>query len=159
PARAPGSVAIGDPHAGKPWKGEVGDLRIYDRALDADAATILWRDEPLRAILNTPADKRTPDQNQRLRNYFFSYDAVPELRHAYAGLNQLRARLADLKKGIVTSQVMAEMAKPRETFLLERGDYRNQREKVTPAVPSALPPLPKDAPANRLGLAQWLFGP
>src|SRR5206468_3503426 len=56
-----------------------------------------------------------------------------------------------------TAQVMAEMAKPRDTFILARGDYRNQTEKVTPAVPSLFPPLPKDAPANRLGLARWLF--
>ena len=51
------------------------------------------------------------------------------------------------------------MAKPRDTFILARGDYRNQTEKVTPGVPRMLPPLPKDAPANRLGLAEWLFSP
>src|SRR5262249_30284007 len=32
-------------------------------------------------------------------------------------------------------------------------------EKVTPGVPSMLPPMPEGAPANRLGLAQWLFSP
>ena len=35
---------------------------------------------------------------------------------------------------------MAEMAKPRDTFILGRGDYRNQTEKVTPGVPAMLPP-------------------
>ena len=54
----------------------------------------------------------------------------------------------------MTTQVMAEMAKPRDTFILDRGDYRNHGEKVTPGVPTMLPPMPKDAPANRLGLAQ-----
>ena len=70
-----------------------------------------------------------------------------------------RCRLAQTKKEIVTAQVMAEMAKPRDTFILARGDYRNQTEKVTPGVPAMLPPMPKDAPANRLGLAEWLFSP
>ncbi len=56
-----------------------------------------------------------------------------------------RAR-RELKKEIVNVQVMAEMAKPRDTFMLARGDYRNQTEKVTPGVPALLPPLPKDAP-------------
>jgi hypothetical protein len=55
--------------------------------------------------------------------------------------------------------VMAEMEKPRDTFVLARGDYRNQTEKVQPGVPSVLPPLPKDAPLNRLTLARWLVDP
>ena len=47
--------------------------------------------------------------------------------------------------------VMAEMDKPRDTFILGRGDYRNQTEKVTPGVPPMLPPLPKDAPRESPG--------
>jgi hypothetical protein len=158
-ARSAGALAIGDPHAAKPLKGEIGDLRIYDRALTPADAEILALHEPVRATLTTVEDKRTNEQRQRLRDYFLTYDAAPELRRVYAELNKLKVRLADLKKTIVTTQVMAEMAKPRDTFMLARGDYRNHGEKVTPAVPATLPPLPKDAPANRLGLAQWLFDP
>ena len=55
--------------------------------------------------------------------------------------------------------VMAEMEKPRDTFVLARGDYRNHDEKVQPGVPAMLPPLPKDAPRNRLTLAKWLVDP
>ena len=55
--------------------------------------------------------------------------------------------------------VMAEMGKPRDTFVLGRGDYRNQGDKVQPGVPAMLPPLPKDAPPNRLTLANWLVDP
>ena len=50
--------------------------------------------------------------------------------------------------------VMGELKTPRDTFVLARGDYRNQTEKVQPGVPAMLPPLPKDAPLNRLTLAQ-----
>ena len=55
--------------------------------------------------------------------------------------------------------VMSEMSKPRETFVLGRGDYRNQTAKVTAGVPAVLNPLPPDAPPNRLGLARWLVDP
>ena len=55
--------------------------------------------------------------------------------------------------------VMSEMTKPRDTFVLARGDYRNQTEKVEPGVPAMLPPLPKDAPRTRLTLARWLVDP
>jgi Protein of unknown function (DUF1553) len=43
--------------------------------------------------------------------------------------------------------------------MLDRGDYLKPKEKVTFATPAFLPPLPKDAPRNRLGFAQWLFLP
>jgi hypothetical protein len=55
--------------------------------------------------------------------------------------------------------VMLELEKPRDTFVLGRGDYRNHGEKVSPGVPASLPPMPKSLPANRLGLAKWLVDP
>ena len=44
----------------------------------------------------------------------------------------------------------------RDTFILVRGAYDKKGEKVTAGTPAVLPPMPKDAPANRLGLAKWL---
>jgi hypothetical protein len=55
--------------------------------------------------------------------------------------------------------VMGELKKPRESFVLARGDYRNPTEKVQPGVPAVLPPLDPDAPLNRLTLAKWLVRP
>ena len=47
---------------------------------------------------------------------------------------------------------------PRETRVLDRGDYLSPvGEAITFLPPAALPPLPEGAPRNRLGLAQWLF--
>ena len=159
PARAAGPLSIGDPHREKPFKGGVADLRIYDQQLSRLEAETLAIHEPVRFILSQEEGKRSKDQNQRLLDYFLTYDAEPDLRRAYRELNSLKRRLAQVKKEIVSVQVMSEMARPRDTFVLGRGDYRNHGEKVTPGVPALLPPLPKDAPANRLGLAEWLFSP
>jgi hypothetical protein len=51
--------------------------------------------------------------------------------------------------------------KMRMTYVLDRGAYDSPKkeEVIRPAVPKALPPLPDGAPANRLGLAQWLTQP
>ncbi len=57
---------------------------------------------------------------------------------------------------IPTVMVMAESPQPRDTFVLKRGAYDNHGEKVTPGVPSILPPLRPEWPNNRLGLARWL---
>jgi len=55
--------------------------------------------------------------------------------------------------------VMDEREKPRETFVLFRGTYSKPLDKVSAALPEALPPMPPGLPANRLGLAQWLVDP
>jgi hypothetical protein len=52
---------------------------------------------------------------------------------------------------------MREMEKPRDTFVLAKGDYRNRKEKVTPGLPASLTPSP-EVP-GRLGLARWLVDP
>jgi hypothetical protein len=50
-------------------------------------------------------------------------------------------------------------SKPRDTFILDRGNYETPLDKVSFATPEFLPPLPTDAPRNRLGLARWLVSP
>lgn len=49
--------------------------------------------------------------------------------------------------------------RPRETAILDRGEYLKPKDKVTFATPAFLPPLAADAPKNRLGFAQWLVSP
>jgi hypothetical protein len=44
-------------------------------------------------------------------------------------------------------------------YVLERGQYDQPRERVTPDVPRVLPRIPAGRPANRLGLAYWLVSP
>jgi hypothetical protein len=53
--------------------------------------------------------------------------------------------------------VMQEQESLRKTYILNRGQYDQHAAEVGPAVPAQLPALPEGAPANRLGLAQWLF--
>ena len=69
--------------------------------------------------------------------------------------NLLVAQLEAFEESIPTAMIMAEMVEPRETFVLMRGDYRKQMEKVERDVPSSLPPLSPSSPKNRLGLADW----
>ncbi|QDH77901.1 DUF1553 domain-containing protein [Echinicola soli] len=54
--------------------------------------------------------------------------------------------------------VMAELpaGEKRKTYVFERGNWMTHGDQVSPGVPGSMPNLPKDAPNNRLGLAQWL---
>lgn len=53
--------------------------------------------------------------------------------------------------------VMDTLPQPRETFILDKGAYdKPLTTKVSFNTPAVLPPLAKDAPRDRLGLAQWI---
>lgn len=47
----------------------------------------------------------------------------------------------------------------RTTHIFERGNWLVQGAAVVPGTPQSLPPMPSGAPANRLGLAQWIASP
>jgi mono/diheme cytochrome c family protein len=83
----------------------------------------------------------------------------PEAKPLQDRLKKLKEELAALEKQIPTTMVMQEMPRPRDTFMLVRGQYDKKGEKVAANVPSFLPPLPAHSPPNRLSLARWLVSP
>jgi hypothetical protein len=93
-----------------------------------------------------------------LREYY-RRTSVPEMRKVYAELVRLRNEERAIVDGAPSTMIMQDLPTPRETFVLNRGQYDQPREKVVPGTPACLPPFPKDAPRNRLGLARWLVGP
>ncbi len=73
-------------------------------------------------------------------------------------LAKLTKSLEKAEKSIPVTMVMDE-AKPRDTFILLRGEFDKNGEKVTATTPAALPAMHADLPRNRLGLARWLVDP
>jgi hypothetical protein len=122
--------------------------------------------DPVRAALGTPPEKRTPAQQAELRDHHRARVA-PEGKKLHEQLASVKKELADLEKRIPTSMVMQEMPKPRDTFVLNRGQYDKKGEKVVADVPAFLPPLRSEAhrlqsvgvQPNRLDLARWLVRP
>jgi hypothetical protein len=149
-------LQIGNSEFGKQFRGALDDLRIYNRALNVDEIEQLAVHYPIQAILSGVFGKRSKELNARLREYFLSYAATETLRNQSAELKKIKKQKEELDKQVFSVMVMKEMDKPRETFILGRGDYRNKTEKVNAGVPAILPPLPKDAPTSRLTLAKWL---
>jgi hypothetical protein len=83
----------------------------------------------------------------------------PEWKQNFEQLALWREEQEALDRAIPTTLVAKEAAKMRETKILMRGEYDQLGEAVPHGVPAALLPFPKDAPTNRLGLAQWLIHP
>lgn len=70
---------------------------------------------------------------------------------------QLGALIAKEEDRFTTTLVAQDLAQPRATRVLRRGEYDLPfGEPVEPGVLSAMGGWPDDAPRNRLGLAQWL---
>lgn len=153
------ALQIGNKAFGRPYKGQLDDLRFYNRVLSANEAEQLAVHYPVQTYLSGVYGQRTKEEAAAVREYFLTYAAPQNLRDEYAALNNLKKQKNELDKAILNTMVMDEMAKPRDTFVLARGDYRNKTEKVAAGVPSILPPLPNDAKANRLALANWLVAP
>ena len=153
------TLEAGNLKAPRPFRGQLDDLRIYNAPLGPQQIHELAVDEPVRSLLAVNA-KRSREQKDRLRDYYMTYGASPELRATYKELQTLREQRDNVDKLVPTAMVMEDMTGTRrDNFILARGDYRNKTEKVTAEVPSMLPPMAKDAPRNRLGLAQWLVDP
>lgn len=135
----------------------IGRFRLSTSSLPASALNLNGSgvSEVVKAALATEAAKRTPEQKKELAKLFTdSGDAV--LKKAEQMAAAAKKHLAEVDKDIPNTMVMRELAKPRDAFVLNRGEYDKIGEKVGRAVPAALPPLPPGAPNNRLGFAQWL---
>ncbi len=111
--------------------------------------------ENVAKILAIAADKRTAAQLAEVRQYYRA-SVSKTFKAASDRIAELKKEQKETEATERTTMVMQEMAKPRDTFLLMRGQYDHPGEKVSADVPAFLPPLPKDAPHNRLGLAKWL---
>ena len=103
--------------------------------------------------LETPNVNRSTEMKIQLWNYCAEHSSAME---AYRiELSNLQERL-DVLTQPFTTMVMDVAPKPRETFILHRGNYAQPTEKVAPNTLASLPAFPAEAPPNRLGLAQWL---
>lgn len=100
----------------------------------------------------------------KLRDYYLQ-NVCAETKPVFDALTKQVAMLTKERDGlnnaIPGSFIFKDLAKPREAFVMMRGQYNKPGDKVEPNTPSFLPPLTKKAGerANRLDLAKWLVAP
>ena len=131
----------------KPWW-----LRGFDAWL---ATNPTLADAKLKAAVALAPAKRSKDQLSQLQQHYVK-NVSPTSKLARERRAAVDKLLADSKP--VTVPVMADLepAKHRKTFVQLRGNWQALGEEVQAGVPAAFPPLPQDAPRNRLALARWL---
>jgi hypothetical protein len=137
--------------------GSVQDARLYSRKLDATEVKKIASIGPLRAML--ASIKRTPQQQSALYDHYLSTrdDKYVALSKTYDDLDNERKTIKD-RSPVTHIQEEVKGTKPM-AFILMRGAYDKKGDQVEANAPAFLNPLPKGAPQNRLGLAQWLVDP
>jgi hypothetical protein len=100
------------------------------------------------------APDNPPDRAALLRQFALNSD---EFARAREEIEQLHATLPKYPTTLVMQERPPGQERP--TFVRHRGEFLQPRQVVTPGVPAFLPPLPEDAPKNRLALARWLVAP
>jgi len=140
------------------YTGQVDDVAIYHRVLKPEEVKALAASDPAAALLAVPVEKRTPSQRQAVaRLYLLRND--PNFQAETKELAAARHDRDTLDSGITTVMVMEEMPKPRDCFVLVRGQYDHHGQKVTAELPPFLQIKGKTFPKNRLGFAEWIVDP
>ncbi|MFO0013956.1 MAG: PSD1 and planctomycete cytochrome C domain-containing protein [Planctomycetota bacterium] len=140
-----------------------------------DAAYLGWRagagaaipglPDPIAAILQKRDEERTEEEKNQfekgLRQHF-DEKVLSGLNAKLPILGQLQAvrnELASYRADQIPRPMIMSDAQPRETRMLDRGEYLKPLDPVTFTTPAFLPPMAEGAPRNRLGLAMWLVAP
>ena len=117
------------------FDGQMDEVRIYDRTLSANEVEQLAVYHPIRAILREPEEDRSEQKQEDLLRFYLEKDAPVLYRELHREQEQLRRDEQELQAAVPTIMVMEEMEEPRDTMVLDRGDYRNRGEKVEPGSP------------------------
>ena len=111
--------------------------------------------EAARRLMAKPVGQLTKAESDTLGKLFADSPEHPRFA-ATAKVASAKATFETANNAPVTVMVMKELPKPRDAFVLLRGEYDKIGPKVERTLFRALPPMPAGEPNNRLGFARWL---
>tara|TARA_R110002072_G_scaffold146075_1_gene292814 strand:+ start:85538 stop:88756 length:3219 start_codon:yes stop_codon:yes gene_type:complete len=136
--------------------GFIDEVRIYDRVIEDAEVSSLAEPRSIKELLAVSVEDTSPLALDKLTYYFSRVGGPESLISIVGNADQTRSGLFEFRRVVPTVMVMQEMQTPRETHVLQRGQYDRPGERVTFDTPAALPPLPENTSKDRLGLARWL---
>ncbi len=152
---------------------QLGVESTVDKANDASWSFKVWASrlteketqafpkELAKHLKDLPQEKWTEEQAKQLRVHWLKTvyaDRESLVAELEARRTKLKTKKDSINKSAPVTFVMADLPKPRESFVMLRGVYNKRGERVTRDVPAFLPSLPpaEDRDYNRLDLANWL---
>ncbi len=112
----------------------------------------------LKSALVVIPEALTQGQKDELRRHYRRH-FVAEAKQLSSLLDAKRGERDGFQNAFPMAMIMKEASKPKDTFLLVRGEYNTRGEKVAAGVPGNLFAIDAELPQNRLGLARWLTHP
>lgn len=146
---------------GARWRGKgiggaiVDNILVFEKELTALEVLQITKPESLERLQSKKLEELTVDERKALVEYFL-YVKSKKYQKAINELTETRKTMVDSIDRVKEIMVMKEMAKPRETYVLERGQYDIYGERVYPNTPNRIFAFPDSLPKNRLGLAKWI---
>ena len=145
------------------------DIRIYQRWITNQEVQLLAQQHLLRQLLRTDTAWNELDEHQQDLARSFHRQAVnPESVATLQQLARTQLRRDFIYSRSTTTLVMQEQPSDPRAWVLERGEYDQRREEVTPGIPAVLNFPGADFQSgdsgeavlqNRLNLARWLVHP
>jgi len=108
--------------------------------------------DPERAVVDELAAK--PNDLQLQKEVKVAY-----LTATSPGYTKLVKAKSDFESSIPMTLIAREMATPRPTYVLKRGQYDQKGDLVQRHIPAAIGSLPTGVKADRLSLADWMISP
>lgn len=138
--------------------GRADEILVYDRKLTEFEIGVLAGKNNWSSITSKSYDQLSGPEREVLSSYYSS--AVDSVNIAeMQKLRYWRTALSDSMRKIKEIMVMEEMSRPKQSYLLERGQYQIKGQPVFPNTPEEIFRFPTELPKNRYGLAKWLTHP
>ena len=132
---------------------------------DGNASDLTGLPAGLVAILKIEEAARSDEQKTSLETGLRKHFETTALKQfakkvpAMVERDKIKQQLSNYRGDQIPRVMIMSDDKPRKSHILARGEYLKPGKEVSFNTPAFLPPLPKGAPKNRLGLAQWLVAP
>jgi hypothetical protein len=164
-------------HDGAAYFDQMGVVSRYDAASDPNQSYLAWQKlgkgkdtqgipaEINKLLKEGPKPDRKPEKEKELHDYYIQQVHTGTKSMFTVLVTQrdaLQNEREDFDKSIPQTFIWNDLGKPRDSFIMVRGQYDKPGDKVEPGTPAILPPLQKSNPegrATRMDLAKWLASP
>ena len=155
---------------GDKFKGQVDELRFYNRTLFEDEIFMLAERSTIAEILALDVEERSDGMKRKLRTWYIerhrgaaadkkasaNQTAMSSIINDFDQYATLRDRRIKLLDSFPTTMVMEERSNPNKTPIRIRGEYHDHGEIVRSGTPAVFPQLPENDEPARLRFAKWL---
>ncbi|CAM4247885.1 DUF1553 domain-containing protein [Zobellia nedashkovskayae] len=143
------------------WRGKgignaiVDDLLVFDNELSDIEVMQISATDKLKELVAKSKETLSEKEKEQLTKYYMIKKSS-NYNEAIATLEKNRKVLVDSVEPMKQIMVMKERKTPRQTYILDRGNYDSPTDSVFPNVPTEIFPMDDGLPKNRLGLAKWI---